>query len=444
MTSEVSEPPLVAPDEERPATATAAPALRRTDYGAFRGLVPGTRDLVLLRPRSNRLEIQSGDGSLRTLRWDDVFSVELVRTPRGPRGVPTACVRFASGEALDVADALAPGAAELPFSVEPGGPLILRVERFRLLTAAIVAAAGVEPTRLGRFERSKRLLPVPDLAIRQRILPPWAPPLLLIASVLVLEHFFAFDLWQAIGVTVVLLFHELGHVAAMKLGGTRVRGILFLPFAGAATLAEHAFVSRWHELWAQLAGPLMAFPTALAAIFLWRGGVVSESTGSVVFWAALFLNLLNLLPVLPLDGGRVLLSLTADFPRVARLPAVIVPIVLLVALFLLVSAGPGAFVAAIVLAFSLFATRMALRRDAFYRWMIDEHLPLGALRMGLRDVTWAFSGIAREDVDGGVPPTPMTGPQVAVGLLAYATTILAIVVVAAAAWVMVGPAWSNA
>jgi Zn-dependent protease len=266
----------------------------------------------------------------------------------------------------------------------------------------------------------------------------------LIASVLVLEHFFLLTLWQAIGVTVVLLFHELGHVVGMKLGGTRVRGVLFLPFVGAATLAEHAFVSRWHEVWAQLAGPLMAFPTALVAALLWRTGVLPESTGSMVFWSSLLLNLLQLIPVLPLDGGRVLLSLTADFPRGARLPAVVVPILLMVALFLLVSAGPAAFVAAVVLAFSLFATRMALRRDAFYRWMIDERLPLGALRLGLRDVTWAFSGIAREDVDGGVPPTPMTAVQAAIGLLAYVALTVAIVAVAAVAFVYFGPAWRNA
>ena len=423
MTSEVREPPSVVRAPPPPK----GPALRRLDYGAFRALEPGTHEVLLLRPQAEGLSILGPGFDERLVRWSEVDRLQLLRTPQGPSGVPTARVVLLSGEELLLADALAPGSASLPFALEPGGTDILRVERFRMLTSTIVSGAELEPERLGCFGRGPRGLPVPELAIRRRVLPTWAPPLLLVASVLVMVFFFHLTLASAVGVTLILLAHEIGHVVAMRLGGTKVRGVLFLPFVGAATLAEHAFVSRWHEFWVQLAGPLTGIPSAALALILWRTGVLSEATGSTVFWAALLLNLFNLIPVLPLDGGRVLLSLTADLPRALRTPAVLLPVVVLVVLLLVGGNEPILVVAAMFLAFSMFATRMALRRDAFYRWMTDVGLALSPLRGALRDVSFAFSGAAREDVDGGVPPSPMEAWQVAVALLAYSFTIALLV-----------------
>ena len=131
---------------------------------------------------------------------------------------------------------------------------------------------------------------------------------------------------------------------------------------------------------------------ALLGLIAWKAELVSQNTGSVIVWAALLVNLLNLFPLLPLDGGRVLLALTANMPRRLRTPALLAPVVGLFVLFILfVADQPYAFIAALFLAFSLFVTRMALRRDAFYRWMEEVGLPLAGLRTALRDVTFAFS-----------------------------------------------------
>ncbi len=110
--------------------------------------------------------------------------------------------------------------------------------------------------------------------------------------------------WQFAAVILVSLFvHESGHAWAMKRCGMQVKGMYFIPFLGAAVVSEGSFKSRWGEAFIALAGPVWGMALAIAA------AVVYETTGEPM-WAALagwmaMLNLLNLLPVNPLDGGRV-------------------------------------------------------------------------------------------------------------------------------------------
>ena len=110
--------------------------------------------------------------------------------------------------------------------------------------------------------------------------------------------------WQFAAVILVSLFvHESGHAWAMKRCGMQVKGMYFIPFLGAAVVSEGSFKSRWGEAFIALAGPVWGMALAIAA------AVVYETTGEPM-WAALagwmaMLNLMNLLPINPLDGGRV-------------------------------------------------------------------------------------------------------------------------------------------
>jgi Zn-dependent protease len=113
--------------------------------------------------------------------------------------------------------------------------------------------------------------------------------------------------WQSVlAIMGMLLFHELGHVVAMKRAGLRVRGIYFIPFMGAAAVTEDTWPSRRHQAAIALAGPLWgaaltAVPVAIVA-FTGREHPFAAVVASI--WA--LLNLLNLLPISPLDGGRLL------------------------------------------------------------------------------------------------------------------------------------------
>jgi Zn-dependent protease len=101
-----------------------------------------------------------------------------------------------------------------------------------------------------------------------------------------------------------LFVHEYGHVHAMRRTGMKVRGMYFVPFVGALAVTEDAFTSRRQQAYVALNGPLWGSLLALApaALWWWTG---EPMWATIAAWWAL-INLFNLLPIAPLDGGRVM------------------------------------------------------------------------------------------------------------------------------------------
>jgi Zn-dependent protease len=128
--------------------------------------------------------------------------------------------------------------------------------------------------------------------------------------------------WQfAVIMLGMLVIHECGHLRCMKHYGMKTRGIYLIPLIGAAAVAEDNFPSRRAEATIALAGPLTG--AALAAgtgllYFATRNGAFAAAAA----WMAL-INLFNLLPVVPLDGGRVVKSITLSIGSRTGLAAVI-------------------------------------------------------------------------------------------------------------------------
>jgi Zn-dependent protease len=113
-----------------------------------------------------------------------------------------------------------------------------------------------------------------------------------------------FDATMVVMLSVVVLVHELGHYAAMRAFGYADTTIFFLPFLGAATTGRRDGAPAGHELVIFLAGPV---PGLVLAYLI--GTFYAASPGSWQQQALLVLvivNLFNLLPIFPLDGGRVL------------------------------------------------------------------------------------------------------------------------------------------
>lgn len=103
-----------------------------------------------------------------------------------------------------------------------------------------------------------------------------------------------------------LAFHELGHIWAMRRCGMKTKGIYFLPFLGAAAVTEDEFPSREVESFVAMTGPVWGLSLALVV----AGAHVfnhSPIWAAAAGWMAM-VNLFNLLPINPLDGGRVLKS----------------------------------------------------------------------------------------------------------------------------------------
>lgn len=117
--------------------------------------------------------------------------------------------------------------------------------------------------------------------------------------------------------------HELGHVLALFLSSVQIEGIAFTV---TGPILRVASVSQWYEeALAALSGPIFG-------LLLWAG---IEPRWPLLGEVSLFLSLLNLLPIPPLDGGRALRAIltrafgTADAAKVCRVLTVLFSTLLL-------------------------------------------------------------------------------------------------------------------
>jgi len=128
--------------------------------------------------------------------------------------------------------------------------------------------------------------------------------------------------WQfAVVILGMLVIHEGGHLRCMKHYGMKTRGIYLIPLLGAAAVTEDNFPSRRAEATIALAGPLTGAVLAAGTGLLYfatRNGAFAAAAA----WMAL-INLFNLLPVVPLDGGRVVKSITCSIGSRTGLAAII-------------------------------------------------------------------------------------------------------------------------
>jgi Zn-dependent protease len=118
----------------------------------------------------------------------------------------------------------------------------------------------------------------------------------------------AWGWWFAVGFVLLLLLHELGHAAVIKAKGLRTSPIVFLPFVGALISIKDQFRDASVEAEMAWGGPAIGALTASACYLAFVG------TGNE-FWLHLayvgfLLNLFNLLPISPLDGGRVVAAIS--------------------------------------------------------------------------------------------------------------------------------------
>jgi Zn-dependent protease len=113
--------------------------------------------------------------------------------------------------------------------------------------------------------------------------------------------------WFGIGLIVLLFVHEMGHVFEAKRQGLPVSAPLFIPFMGALITLKQMPHNAWREAKLAIAGPLLGSAGALA-IYLAGVGFDSRPLKALAF-LGFFINLFNLLPLVPLDGGRVTAAL---------------------------------------------------------------------------------------------------------------------------------------
>ncbi len=126
--------------------------------------------------------------------------------------------------------------------------------------------------------------------------------------------------WQfALALIACLVFHEYGHIRAMKYFGMKTKGIYLIPFVGGLAVSDEKINTRWQDVVISIMGPTFGLLMSLICMLAyWLTGEVFFA-GLATFNA--LLNLFNLLPILPLDGGHVLKSISFSMNSVTGLIA---------------------------------------------------------------------------------------------------------------------------
>ena len=143
--------------------------------------------------------------------------------------------------------------------------------------------------------------------------------------------------WKfAIGFVILLFIHEMGHVIQLRREGIKATAPMFIPFLGAFVGLKELPKDAGAEARVGLAGPVLGTLGCLIPVGLYL--LTGDQLFQALAYVGFFLNLINLAPVLPLDGGRAMAALTpwmwvvGWLMLVALLVFIPNPIILLIAL----------------------------------------------------------------------------------------------------------------
>jgi Zn-dependent protease len=197
------------------------------------------------------------------------------------------------------------------------------------------------------------------------------------ALISVAAYSLAFGWTFGVGLVVLLFIHEMGHVIQLRREGVQASAPMFIPFMGAFIAARSLGENAYAEAKVGLAGPVLG--TAGAAL-CWG---VAEATNSdmlrALAYVGFLINLFNLLPIVPLDGGRAMAAMA---------PAMwFIGLGVLVALVLI---APNPFLL-IILVLGGYSTwqrwqqrrTRSLEQAAYYRISTRARLLVGVVYIGL-------------------------------------------------------------
>jgi Zn-dependent protease len=115
--------------------------------------------------------------------------------------------------------------------------------------------------------------------------------------------------WKfGVGFVLLLLVHEMGHVIQLRREGIKASAPMFIPFMGALVAMKELPKDAAAEARVGLAGPVLGALGCLIPLGLFA--LTGDELFKALAFVGFFLNLFNLLPVLPLDGGRAMAALS--------------------------------------------------------------------------------------------------------------------------------------
>ena len=218
-------------------------------------------------------------------------------------------------------------------------------------------------------------------------------PAVLTMAISVGVYAMMFGWWYAAGFVALIFIHEMGHYIAARRRGLNVGLPTFIPFVGAWVELKDLPHDAETEAYVGIAGPLLGTVAALGCFYLAR------NTGSAMLlalaYAGFFLNLFNLIPLAPFDGGRVTAAIS---PRLWLIGAP-----LLVALFFY-SPSPLLILMAVLALPNVMKAWRGLKQpeeQAYYAVSIETRVSYAAVYLGLA----AFLAVMCEQLHAELPRT---------------------------------------
>lgn len=198
-------------------------------------------------------------------------------------------------------------------------------------------------------------------------------------------------LWIVIGIAVltahfqailmlflVIFVHEMGHACCATYYKWRIKSIMILPFGGMMETDEYGNRTLKEDLFVILFGPLQHLWLFLLAFSLHFVGLIQDDTFTTFSYVNGAVCLFNLLPIWPLDGGKILflfLSFRYSFIKSHKL-ALQLSLTISVLLFLvMISLGWSSLNALIIFAFIVYSIVMDWRQRQyiFMRFLLERH-----------------------------------------------------------------------
>jgi Zn-dependent protease len=114
---------------------------------------------------------------------------------------------------------------------------------------------------------------------------------------------FVFGWWYAVGIVLLIFVHEMGHFVSARQRGLAVGAPTFIPFVGAWVDLKDQPMNAETEAYIGIAGPIAG--TVAAILCYWVANETDSKLWLALAYTGFMLNLFNLIPLLPLDGGRI-------------------------------------------------------------------------------------------------------------------------------------------
>jgi Zn-dependent protease len=191
-----------------------------------------------------------------------------------------------------------------------------------------------------------------------------------------------FPVWFAVGIVVLIWVHEMGHVLQLRREGIPASAPMFIPLLGAFVAMKQMPKDALAEARVGLAGPVLGTLGGLATLGLYAATREPLFLGLAYFNS--IINLFNLAPLLPLDGGRAVGAMSLAFQ--------VVGLVAMVALFFV--APIMVFIALLGLPelWNRWRTRNTPEGRAYYDIPLRDRVAVGAVYVGLIVVLGLLTG----------------------------------------------------